>query len=246
MLVAVMLVRDEADVVGFTVSHLFAEGVDHVLVYDNRSEDATPEILRGFGDRVTVLDDPEVGYYQDRKTSELALMAYGMGAEWVLPCDADEVFYAHGSTLAEFFAGCEADVVTACVWDHVATDDDDPAELNPFVRISQHRQFPQRLAKVAFRAHPLAKVAMGNHDVDRPGARRGGLYARHFQYRSYEQMVRKLRNGREAYEASTLDPSYGTHWRDGGLRSDAEHWREWRRLCEEPGLIEDVAPWRVL
>ena len=243
MLVAVMMVRDEADVIGYTLEHLIAEGVDRVIVADNLSTDRTPEILSTFGSRVTVQADEEPGYYQDRKMTALARQAHDLGAEWVLPCDADEVFYANGRTLAEFFADCTADVVEACVWDHIATDDDDPADANPFTRITHRRQYPQRMSKVAFRAHPDAVLHMGNHDVDRPGERCGGLYARHFQYRSYEQMVTKLTNGREAYEASDLHPMYGTHWREGGARSAAEHDAEWRRLCDERGLIEDVAPW---
>ena len=243
MIVAVMMARDEADVIGYTLAHLLAEGVDHVIVSDNRSEDATRDIAASFGS-VTVLDDPEPGYYQAQKMTDLALRAHGMGAEWVLPCDADEVFYVPGMYLGEFFRGCRTDVVTANVWDHVATDDDDPTATNPFARIRWRRQYPQRMPKVAFRAHPAAVLDMGNHDVAHPGTKGPGLYCRHYQYRTYEQMVRKLRNGREAYEASDLHPMYGTHWREGGARSDAEHWREWRRLCEEPGLIEDPAPWR--
>lgn len=242
MIVAVMMVRDEADVIGYTLAHLFAQGVDEALVADNRSEDATPDICRSFS-QVTLLRDEEAGYYQDRKMTRLAHVAFGMGAEWVLPCDADELFYARSGTLADFFAGCESDVVAAQVWDHIATDDDDPTDPNPFTRIRHRRQYPQRLAKVAFRAHPDVKVAMGNHDCEHPGSRGTGLFGRHFQYRTYEQMVRKLTNGREAYEATDLDAMYGTHWREGGARSEDEHWREWRRLCEEPGLIEDPAPW---
>ena len=242
MIFAVMMVRDEADVIGWTLANLKNQGIDRVILADNRSEDDTRAIAERH-DFVSIIDDPEPGYYQADKMTRLARMAYDLGAEWVLPCDADEVFYAKGQTLAEFFAASDADVVTACVWDHIATDDDDPSEPNPFKRSRFRRQYPQRMAKVAFRSHPDAVLHMGNHDVDRPGTRAGGLYARHFQYRSFEQMVRKLTNGREAYEASDLHPMYGTHWREGGARSDAEHWSEWRRLCEEPGLLEDPCPW---
>lgn len=242
MIAAVMMARDEADVIGYTLSHLFAHGVDFAVVADNRSEDATRSILESFP-RVTVIDDPEPGYYQDQKTTGLAGIAREMGASWILPCDADELFYPQTGTLAEFFEHCDNVIVTANVWDHIATDFDD-CTANPFTRITMRRQYPQRLNKVAFRAHPDAYVHMGNHDVDRPGTRGSGLYARHFQYRSYEQMVRKLQNGREAYEASTIHPLHGTHWREGGARTDAEHHAEWRRLCEEPGLIDDPAPYR--
>jgi hypothetical protein len=245
MLVAVMLVRDEADVIGYTVEHLLAEGVDHVIAYDNRSEDTTRQILEGFGSTVSVLDDAEPAYYQGRKTSSLAHMAYGMGADYVLPCDADELFYARGGTLAEFFADCQDDIVMAQVWDHIATDDDDPAEANPYLRARWRRQYPQRLAKVAFRASPTAEVALGNHDARGVGDVRGtGIFARHVQYRSFEQMARKVRNGADAMDAADMHPMEGTHWREAARLSDDDLHREWRRLCEEPGLIEDAAPWR--
>lgn len=237
-----MMVRDEADVIGWTLTHLKNQGIDRVIVADNLSEDDTRVIAERF-DFVTIVDDPEPGYYQADKMTRLARMAYDLGAEWVLPNDADEVFYSRHGLLKEFFASCDDDVVEACVWDHIVTDDDDVTVPNPFLRISHHRQYPQKMPKVAFRAHPDVELAMGNHDVKRPGSRGGGLFCRHFQYRSYEQMVRKLTNGREAYEASDLHPMYGTHWREGGARTDAEHWTEWRRLCEEPGLLEDPCPW---
>ena len=245
VLVAVMMARDEADVIGYTLAHLLGEGVDHVIVSDNRSEDDTRSVCEEFGLPVTVLDDPEPGHYQGRKTSALAQMAYGMGADWVLPCDADELFYARTGTLAEFFADCPFDVVGAQVFDHIATDDDDPGEPNPFLRARWRRQYPQRLPKVAFRASPCPEVAEGNHDVRGVGDNRGGgLFARHVQYRSFEQMARKVRNGAEALDAAGMHPLHGTHWRDAARLSDDDLFRQWRRLCEEPGLIEDPAPWR--
>lgn len=247
MICAVMMVRDESDIVGHTIDHLLAEGVDHVLVADNLSADATPNILARFpSDAVTVVADDEPGYYQDRKMTGLARRAHDdLGAEWVLPCDADEVFYRPHGTLAEFFAATSLDVVEATGWDHVATDDDDPLEVSPLRRITNRRLRPQRLAKVAFRFHPDAWIDFGNHDVfNHPGTRGPGLLYRHFQYRSFEQLCSKLRNGAAAYAATDLHPTYGTHWREADGMTDADLWRKWRRLCEEPGLIDDPAPVR--
>ena len=247
MIVAVMMVRDEADVLPYTLRGLLKQGADHVIVADNLSTDRTPDILanaeRENPGRFTVQQDDEVGYYQADKMTALAHQAAELGASWVWPCDADEYFYARGGTVADFLAGTDLDVVGAQVYDHIATDDDDPTDPNPFTRIRWRRQAPQRMAKVLFRPHPDMRVHMGNHDVDHPGEKGTGLFARHYQYRSFEQMVRKLTNGREAYEATDLHEMYGTHWREGGARSTDEHHVEWRRLCEEPGLIEDPAPW---
>ncbi len=236
---AVTMVRDEDDIIASTLVHLLSEGVDHIIVADNLSTDDTRTILDSCPiARVTVVDDTEPGYYQADKMSRLARMAYDAGASWVLPFDADEVWYWPHSTLAQFFAQCRDDVIEAHGWDHICTDLDG----GNIRSISMRRPEQQPLPKVAFRAHPLARLHMGNHDVDRPGKRGGGLEYRHFQYRSYEQMRAKLRTGAQAYAASDLHPMYGTHWREGGALSDVELERKWADLCATDGLVHDPAP----
>lgn len=243
--IGVSMVRDEEDVLGTVLAHLLAEGVDHLIVADNLSVDGTRAILEGFGDAVTVVDDPELAYRQSEKMSRLARMAYDQGAEWVLPFDADEVWYAVDGTIAEAFARQPEGVDTlACGgWDHIARVESD-GPFSPW-----RRPHTQQLAKVAFRAGPDRIIDMGNHDVSPrcpPEARRVGvLEYRHFQYRSLEQMTRKLRQGRAAYEASDIHPMHGTHWRAGGLKTDAELERDWLALCGEEGLVYDPAPIRV-
>lgn len=243
-----MMVRDEADIIGHTIAHLLAEGVDHVLVADNMSVDDTRRILDLFAEagKVTVVDDLEVGYYQDRKMTNLGHRAHeDHGADWVLPCDADELFYWKGGTLGEFFARCDVDVVTATGWDHIATDDDEPV-ANPFLRMAHRRQTPQRMGKVAYRYHPDARLDFGNHFLfDHPGTTARALNYRHFQYRSFEQMLGKLRTGKDAYDATNLHQTYGAHWRELGGQSEEALWQRWRRLCEEQGLIHDPAPVRA-
>lgn len=243
--IAVTMVRDEADIIDWTISHLLDQGVDHVVVADNMSLDDTGWMLRQMesSGRVTVLDDDEVGYRQDAKMTGLAHFARDeFGADWVLPFDADEYWYSPTGTLAEFFANCEGDIVRATGWDHVVTDDDDPTEHDPFRRIAHRRLPPQRLGKVAFRWAPSPWIDFGNHDVfNHPGMRVTGLNYRHYQWRSFEQMVNKARNGAAAMDAAGLHPTYGAHWRSLARLDDANLWAEWRRLCEEPGLIEDPA-----
>ena len=56
-------------------------------------------------------------------------------------------------------------------------------------------------------------------------------------------MTRKLRNGRAAYEASTVHELHGTHWREGGLLSDDEMADKWDDLCGTDGLVFDPVPW---
>ena len=144
-LVAITMVRDEEDIIDWTIQHLLDQGVDHIIVADNMSIDNTGFILQTLTrtGKVTVIEDPEVGYYQDQKMTALAHMAANeFGADWILPFDADEYFYWTGGTLKEFFNQTEADVITATGWDHIATDDDDPTETSPFKRITNRRQAP--------------------------------------------------------------------------------------------------------
>jgi len=257
MIVGILMVRDEADVIGYTLAHLLAEGVDHILVSDNGSRDDTRRILDLYaeGGKVTVLDDPDPAYEQAAKMTRLAHMAHGMGATWVVPCDADEVIYSpDGRTLAEFLADCTADVVEITGFDHIATGADDPVVPNPFLRIQHRRAEPQRLPKVLFRATPSSALEMGNHGVTGVGTNRvRALELRHFQYRSLEQAARKLRQGKEAYDAT--DPMsfvglnyrrgyFGTHWSEGAAMDDTELASWWVDLTNEPDLIHDPAPVR--
>lgn len=238
MIVGITMVRDEADIIATTVANLFAQGVDHVIAADNLSADDTRAILESFGDRVTVVDDLEPGYYQDEKMSRLAGRAHELGARWVLPFDADELWHgAHGMTIAQALDGCDADVVMSPGWDHIVTADG--VTFSPM-----RRQEAQTLCKVAFRSHPDAQLNMGNHDVRGVGPHRvGGLLEfRHFQYRSLNQMCRKLRVGRAAYEASDVHELHGTHWREGGLLDDEQMAEKWAGLMSEQGLVFDPPP----
>lgn len=241
MLVAVSMFRDEADVAAHTIRHLIAEGVERFIVADNRSVDGTGDILRSFP-QVTVIEDDEAGYYQDRKMSHLSDLACEAGAEWVLPFDADECWYSPSGTIAGALASCPDGVVMAPGWDHITTTDTPP--VCPFA-VPGRKQGTQQMVKVAYRAHRGALLHMGNHDVQHPGSRTSGPLAyRHFQYRTLEQMARKLRNGREAYEASDIHPMHGTHWREGGLLSDEEMADRWDGLKATPNLLDDPAPAR--
>lgn len=258
MIVGICMVKNEQDVIDTVLRHLLAEGVEHLIVADNLSTDNTPHILNDLeacGAPITVIQDPVLAYTQDVKMSRLARRAYEAGADWVLPFDADEIWYGVDPQTGEPCRIADAlsqvddeiQVVRAFGWDHIwiprPVYPDGIDRTGPFS--PWRRRETQKLAKVAFRAHPDARMHMGNHDVTLPGPSVvGPLAFRHFQYRSLEQMTTKLRQGREAYEASDVHPMHGTHWRAGGLKSDDELAAEWAELCAEDGLIFDPAPIR--
>lgn len=255
MIVGISMMRDEADICGHVITHLLNEGVDRIIVGENMSRDATPAILAGF-DEVTVVRDLDPGYHQHTKMTRYARMAAEMGAEWILPFDADECWYWPDGTLAEFFAQCPASVVYGHGWDHLVRASDDPLDPNPLTRITHRRTDPQKLPKVAFRPCEAMFVDFGNHDVfldptgdqsrmaHHPGPKVEGLEYRHFQYRSFEHMARKVRDGAAAQNLADLHPMYGTHWRSLALLSDDDLRAKWDALCNEEGLVIDPAPYR--
>jgi hypothetical protein len=251
---AVGMVRDEADVIGTVVANLLAQGVERVLVADNLSRDATTAVLEDLASShpVTVVQDRLPAYYQAEKTTLLARAAARAGAGWVLPFDADEIWTAPGTTVAQWLASCDAAVVQVPVYNHVPTASDDPGETDPFVRLRWRKQEPNRLHKVVFRAQPRARLLQGNHGVVRRGRRGRGLEIRHFPNRSEEQFVRKLRQGHAALMVSDVDPELGKHWRGLGAGDDEALRAQWRDLVDthnlpgewwvpRHGLVEDPA-----
>lgn len=243
MICAVARVKDEEDIIAATVARM-RDQVDHVIVEDNDSTDGTREILETLG--VEVLEDSTVGYYQSAAMTRLAsYAAIERGASWVIPFDADEVWYSpHGMIRDVLGEHPEGSIARAALFDHVATGHD-PAAGDPVERIGWRRVDPAPLPKVAVRPYPRATIHQGNHGADFGETVEGLLVVRHFPYRSAEQMVRKARNGAAAYAATDLPEHVGQHWRDYGRLSDeqiTEAFQQWFWSADpesDPSLIYD-------
>jgi hypothetical protein len=93
MFFALMIVRNEANVLPFSLGHLlYTVNVDRVIVADNGSSDDTRSILA----RAVKLDDrvrwtdASGPFDQQGIVTGIAQDAYRSGAKWLLPTDADE------------------------------------------------------------------------------------------------------------------------------------------------------------
>lgn len=251
----VAMVRDEADIITATVGHMLGQ-VDEVIVADNGSVDGTRDLLADLP--VAVIDDPDPAYYQSKKMTALAHLAGEKGATWVVPFDADEIWYSpFHDRLADLVAGLAPQWLTAGadLYDHVATaiDGDDP---NPVTRLGHRRCEPAPLRKVACRVRDDMVIEQGNHAATYTGGTTvftDHLVVRHFPYRSPDQFVRKALNGLEAYRATDLPDDVGAHWRgygqiieQSGPQAGHDIFYEWFHE-EDPqaaGLIFDPAPCR--
>lgn len=253
-LAALMLVKDEDDIIEVTVRHLLTQ-TDELLIADNLSTDGTLEILEGLAEEfpeIVLTRDREIGYWQADKTTALARVAFERGHDWVLPCDADEIWHANDfRPINKWVGGLAPNVgkVTAFVYNHLCTTEDNPTARNPVERI-RWRQREYGMRKVLCRNLPGLQIEMGNHDArtDTSLVAAGGLSVRHFSWRTPEQYLRKIRNGEKAYAATTLPAMYGVDWRRWADKPDdaiIDHFKTWFLIPDpgsRPDLIYDPAP----
>jgi hypothetical protein len=230
---AVGTVRDEADIVAGTVEHLLRQGVAGVLLVDHQSSDQTQTVLQALASedpRVRVGINHEPGFYQGATTSFLAQLAWRAGADFVLPVDADEWFFAPGQTLAEFFAGCRNDVVWASSHEVLPTSATTPLALGSGSPV-QVGAVPLEIPKVVFRARRWVWVGEGNHTLAGAGPPQlPQLRLLHFQYRSRAQLHHKVQRGTSGLDAGELPAEVGQHWREQAAMSSEQQDRRWRQL----------------
>ena len=233
----VSMVRNEADIIGATIEHLLGQGLAGIVVADNGSADSTSDILHDLArrdSRVHVGTDSLTGHYQGEKMSYLAHLARRGGADWVIPFDADEHWFAPNGSLADWLPTVEASVVQCAIRDAGPLPGQTALDLGRYLLDPE----PTSLPKVAFRSRDWVWIAAGNHSCSVTGPRASGLELRHFQYRSFAQFERKVVQGAQAVEAARALPA-GTagHWKRIAAMSTDERWQEWVRLCDRPDRV---------
>lgn len=238
---AISIVKNEADIVRQSVLHQLNQGVDGVLIADNQSSDDTREILYDLAleHPVFVALDTWSAFDQAVKTTLLANAARRAGAEWIVPFDADEFWFAPGALVADHLRAEPAQVVRAQIHNFF------PFTDGP-VTVERDYRFdltPHALGKVAFRSHPLAFVGSGNHGVHRGGQTVEGLRIAHMPWRSLGQMKRKVVQGSAAVAEANLWSGWCWSWRTLAELPDDEIEARWRRLLAgEPAKDTSWSP----
>lgn len=241
VIAALMMVKDEIDVIEHNIHYLCTQELDAIYVYDNGSTDGTVEKLcqlSEFYDQLLVQYDPVVGYYQADKMNKWANEILQDEADFVIPIDADEIWYSKDPnyTLGGIIRKTNADIFVAKSTDYIPTLLDDFGESNFIKRMSHRKENSNSFNAVAFNYSPEFWLEMGNHNVlNHPGERVSDVIGiRHYQYRTFNQFKKKVTNGKAAYDATDLPEYMGSHWRRLGSLNEHEMLNYWIEYCDVP------------
>jgi hypothetical protein len=260
---SILLVKNEADLVQFTLSHLISQGVDGIVIADNMSSDGTLGIIKRIADfapiPIIIVPDNNPAHQQALKMNNLArIAAQNFIKGWILPGDCDELPYSYGpENVADTLRSCPYPVVGLGMWNHFCTSQDKENEVNPFKRMVWRCAERNPLDKVAYYYTPRVALTEGNHGLQENGERLHGvgisLAIRHFPYRGADHFIRKIDQGGTSLRlAKDLPAGTGQHWLEykasleaHGAEAMKQHYLKYFHFTdpENQGQVFDPAPW---
>lgn len=255
-IVAISMVRNEADIVEAFVRHTAALADAH-LILDDGSTDSTPDILQALlaeGLPLTVEREDTPGYFQAERMSRLMKRAgEEMRADWVIPLDADEFLVPTGRRLRRLLKGVHHPILIR--WrTQVPSDGDDREDPNPTTRLKYRLERESRVwCKVAVPGSLTGRALLdpGNHDLTIDGISESrpildGAWLCHLPIRDPQQFAAKVAIGVLQYAVQGNPPGLGFHYlapfedlRRGWSVFEAEYLEHARRFALQP---EDPTP----
>ncbi len=215
-IIATMLVRNEEDIIAECINHTFASGANHIILMNNNSTDATREIAASFYD-VTIIDELSNEYKQGEWQSRMAHMAMDMGADWVVPVDADE-FWDGIANLRQVPKNFGVALANA-LYNHPPTNIiKEPFHTSqmPYFEKESRNYGTWWCGRFAFRPYQGVKISMGQDSIIDNKMETGllnSLWLHHYPIRSYQRYIKKIEIGVAALNAGRHNPSLGSHWR---------------------------------
>ena len=260
----VMMVKDEADIIGENLTWLYFTGLRRFVLLDNGSTDETAVIIERFrrahqDSEVLVLKDPLIRYMQAEKTTGLYRLAISIWPDvrWIIPADADEFLIAEQGYEVLDDNSSRVDAVSIPKVIHFRREDSLQHGASVMGRMDYRSPLFCVPPKIVARNNLFITITQGNHKVrlvdDRPpiytGGFKLGLYYREFPTRSFQHFLCKIRNGGPAIKAAEAFLGRkvgGEHWVNyyEALQSGGEgnllkiYLSEWVRTSA-PGFVVD-------
>jgi hypothetical protein len=253
---ALIMAKDEEDIIGHNLAHHYREGLRKFVVIDNGSSDQTQARITAFKHDhpdclVYVILDPVVGFYQSAKTNagfafiRTYLNGLGQTVKWLIPIDSDEFICSTSDmSLAALLEKAERGGKTIITFNmHNAGSSKHADDIAPDDDVFDHfdvRQSPPResVFKVAVNCEALADAAFedGNHRIvggfrhfdEVSAAIADGFFLFHLPIRSVRHIRSKVIKGGTAFRAAP------------DLRNVGGHWRRWYTQYEAQG--EELFP----
>jgi hypothetical protein len=260
-----LLVRDNEDILGANLDFHLSRGVDHFLVMDNRSVDATADIVRRYERRglATYLFQPEDNYSQSAWVTQMARRASGeLNADWVINNDADEFWWPDEGDLKAALAAVPASAQGVVVerTNFVPPPAGSGEAGAPFFEMMTVREASSLNAlgqplppKLCHRGLAEVVVEMGNHGASLHGqpltATTAAISILHFPVRGFGQLAHKITLGGAALARNKeLPQEAAATWRKlHQLQAQGELRRAYDALAlGEAEIAEGLASGRLI
>lgn len=258
-LVAVSVVKNEADIIEAFVRHTTAR-LDRHLIFDHQSTDGTREILAELvreGLPVELFAGQAATNLQQQRSNFLTRVAFSeYDADWVFPLDADEILVAADRPAIErALAGGSADQPLALgLHNFLPTQRDDQTIQNPVVRLQYRQRHADGTCKVvvprALGIRPEVSAGKGSHTLFEgeraiEARRTDAVWLAHFALRDpVQQMLRVATAELQRLSRGRIHAGLDTHYRLG-FQLLAENPEEFLALVEQPSesLVLDPVPY---
>ena len=219
---AIATLANEEAIIGYTLSHLIAQGVDGIAIMLHNSTDHTYDIVNEVVGRKclgVIFRESLPSFHQSQMLTRLAGVAQEHGAEWVIPFDGDELHYSEepGITVCDMIRKFPHEAILVKLLNHYQTDRD-ISDPNPFKAHPWRHVDINPLGKMIVRFRPDMIIDNGNHRVLYGNgvipAHPGSISVRHFSAIDADRWVRKSIANATALEADPNIPAgVGAHVR---------------------------------
>ena len=220
-----MMVRDEADIVGKCLEHWQALGVRDFYICDNGSVDGTAKILKRFKDKsgasVTLSTDARTDWPGRDVINKMKDAAIDDGCNFLFPADADEFLQIDGYGSIRKMID---EIGVSSGW----------GEL-PYLNILPDGSSEwQRPHKKAFGFIQKGQtISMGNHLVEgvAPTITDHFCYYKHYSLRTFAQFKRKMENYMTAFSQTNFqDDPHAVDFKQWKIEGDTFLKRRWATL----------------